>query len=46
VALTAHALKGDMDRCLANGMDAYLSKPIRAQDLDRALAEALSISAR
>ena len=33
VALTAHALKSDAERCLGHGMDAYLSKPIRAEDL-------------
>jgi CheY-like chemotaxis protein len=44
VALTAHALKGDSERCIGSGMDAHLSKPIRPQDLDRVLADVLKIS--
>jgi len=42
IALTAHAMKGDMERCLTAGMDGYLSKPIRPQELDNLLEKYLA----
>jgi CheY-like chemotaxis protein len=37
LAMTAHAMKGDQERCLAVGMDGYVSKPIRPDDLRQAI---------
>jgi signal transduction histidine kinase/CheY-like chemotaxis protein len=38
VAMTAHAMSGDRDRCLAAGMDGYVGKPIRPAELMEAIA--------
>ncbi len=45
VAMTAHAMKGDRERCLAAGMDGYVSKPIRAQELFAEIDQVLSLDA-
>jgi CheY-like chemotaxis protein len=43
VAMTAHAMKGDRERCLLAGMDAYISKPVRTEEL-RSVLESVLVS--
>jgi signal transduction histidine kinase/ActR/RegA family two-component response regulator len=42
VALTAHAMKGDADRCLNAGMDSYVAKPLRPRAIEAAIRKALA----
>jgi CheY-like chemotaxis protein len=44
IALTAHAMKADRDRCLEAGMDGYVSKPIEQDKLRKAIADCLSLT--
>jgi CheY-like chemotaxis protein len=44
VAMTALVMKGDRERCMTAGMDGYLSKPIRPQELDEVLDRYLAVN--
>jgi CheY-like chemotaxis protein len=43
IAMTALVMKGDRERCMAVGMDGYLAKPIRAQELDEVLEKYIAL---
>jgi CheY-like chemotaxis protein len=45
IAMTAHAMKGDQERCIRAGMDGYLSKPIQLSLLRETLVRAQASAA-
>jgi len=46
IAMTANAMQGDRERCLEAGMDDYVSKPIRVEELKSALSRSRPLNQR
>ena len=46
IAMTAHAMTGDRERCLAAGMDGYIAKPIQPRDLFGEIERVASVDRR
>lgn len=44
LAMTAHTMKGDQERCLEAGMDGYITKPIHSKELYMAIEDAVAAS--
>jgi signal transduction histidine kinase/DNA-binding response OmpR family regulator/HPt (histidine-containing phosphotransfer) domain-containing protein len=43
IAMTAHAVNGDKERCLQSGMDAYISKPVTSHGIAETIAEVFGV---